>query len=261
MSQPLHQDLVRCLTEETLPPVWSLLVTVFGDLAQAPGAQVSGRALSSLGDAIGVKPAALRVALHRLRKDGWIESRRSGRGSFHQLTETGLQQSIAATPRIYGTARPSAEAYLSVFDRMGDKTFPEGVWVMPNTLISAADPVSGNAFTTSLSPNIRLPEWMREKICPRETLAQAIAFAERLDRCVRLMEETRAVSVRDIAVLRVLVVHGWRRIVLKVPALPDHLFPEPWPGQTCRGHVRQLLLEYPRVDLAGLGALSGVESS
>ncbi|MGZ2260198.1 PaaX family transcriptional regulator C-terminal domain-containing protein [Roseobacter sp. A03A-229] len=251
MTHPLHPQLVNCLTGDTPPRVWSLLVTVFGDLAQAPDAQISGRALSVLCDAIGIKPAALRVALHRLRKDGWIESQRTGRQSFHRLTDFGLQHSIAATPRIYGRTEPQTDAWLSIFER-GDSDDASGVWVTPNTLISAENPARADAFTTQLGPGNRLPDWLSNKICPPEMLAHAVAFEDRLGRCAALLRNNPTMTPLDVAVLRVLIVHGWRRIVLKIPELPDHVFPTAWPGESCRRQVNQLLTDHPRVNLTEL---------
>ncbi len=66
--------------------VWSIIVSLFGDLAQKPGDQISGTTLTQIITPMGIKPEAIRVALHRLRKDGWIESTRSGRASVHFLT-------------------------------------------------------------------------------------------------------------------------------------------------------------------------------
>ncbi|MCY3875878.1 MAG: hypothetical protein OXF88_16515 [Rhodobacteraceae bacterium] len=38
-----------------------------------------------------------------------------------------------------------------------------------------------------------------------------------------------------------LIVHGWRRLILKAPTLPDHVFPDGWEGESCRSHVTGLL--------------------
>ena len=73
--------------------VWSIIVSLFGDMAQEPGAQISGGALTQIIEPMGIKPEAIRVALHRLRKDGWIESDRIGRVSRHVLSEFGRTQS------------------------------------------------------------------------------------------------------------------------------------------------------------------------
>ena len=54
--------------------VWSLMVSLFGDLAQAEGAGIDGPVLSRIMTAMQIRPEATRVALHRLRNDGWIAS-------------------------------------------------------------------------------------------------------------------------------------------------------------------------------------------
>ena len=100
MQASSFQNLIEQVTFGTTPRVWSLLVTVFGELAQDADAQISGSLLRSLSEHIGIKPEAMRVALHRLRKDGWIDSERTGRTSNYFLTLWGRAQSIAASPRI-----------------------------------------------------------------------------------------------------------------------------------------------------------------
>ena len=50
--------------------VWSLLVTIFGDLSEAHGGFLTSRQLNGLFDAFDIQSGALRVALHRLRKEG-----------------------------------------------------------------------------------------------------------------------------------------------------------------------------------------------
>jgi phenylacetic acid degradation operon negative regulatory protein len=101
LTKPLS-DAVEALATLKNQRVWSLLVTVFGDLAQNDGDVIEGPVLSVLMSDIGIKAEATRVALHRLRNDGWINSVKSGRNSLHSLTASGRQESSAASPRIYG---------------------------------------------------------------------------------------------------------------------------------------------------------------
>ncbi|TNF22119.1 MAG: PaaX family transcriptional regulator, partial [Rhodobacteraceae bacterium] len=86
MQPTPFQTVVRHLTRDQAPRVWSLLISVFGDLAQDPGARISGLLLRHMTERIGIKPEAMRVAIHRLRKDGWIDSQRHGRTSVYFLT-------------------------------------------------------------------------------------------------------------------------------------------------------------------------------
>ena len=94
--QPLFTESVKVLTYNRNQRVWSIIVSLFGDLAQRPGDRISGSVLSRITEPMGIKPEAMRVALHRLRSDGWILSEREGRTSRYCLTESGLSQSRAA---------------------------------------------------------------------------------------------------------------------------------------------------------------------
>ncbi|NCX82445.1 MAG: hypothetical protein EBX04_00465 [Rhodobacteraceae bacterium] len=84
------------------PRVWSFIVTIFGDLAREDDRYISSRTLNRLTAEIGVKPEATRVALHRLRKEDWLESAKFGRESHYRLTNKGRKLSREAAPRIYG---------------------------------------------------------------------------------------------------------------------------------------------------------------
>ena len=87
--------------------VWSLMISLFGDLAQGAGDRIDGPVLSAIMARQHIKPEAVRVALHRLRKDGWVTSEKSGRIRQHSLTDKGRRESAIASPRIY--ARPGSE--------------------------------------------------------------------------------------------------------------------------------------------------------
>ena len=81
LTDPLHDALAQLRDSSDLR-VWSVIVTLMGDLTVmgTPGADasgVSGQALGKVMAALGIRPEATRVALHRLRKDGWIESTRT----------------------------------------------------------------------------------------------------------------------------------------------------------------------------------------
>ncbi|MDG1415933.1 MAG: PaaX family transcriptional regulator C-terminal domain-containing protein, partial [Alphaproteobacteria bacterium] len=58
----------------------------------------------------------------------------------------------------------------------------------------------------------------------------------------------------DRMVLRVLIVHSWRRVILKAPALPPFLFPPTWRGAACADKVSALLRALPPTALGDLAA-------
>ena|SRR6056297_232138 len=247
MDDRAFDALVADLRGAQAPRVWSLLVTIFGDLAQ-DGSMIGAAVLGRIAAAIGIRPEAMRVALHRLRKDGWIESKRIGRSSVYGLSRKGRAESVAASPRIYDTHPPCGAVWLILRDPAGppDPSECAGVRITPHMLLSARLADDPDVFATRIEADRALPVWISDKVCDPETCDLSMNLAARLDRlCHALAPEVRLDPLQE-TVLRVLIVHEWRRIVLKVPRLPDHVFPEGWRGPDCRSRVEVLLARLPR---------------
>lgn len=250
MKTVSFQDLVMCLYRDQPPRVWSLLVTVFGELAQQEGSQISGALLRQLSDLIGIKPEAVRVALHRLRKDGWIDSERRGRGSVYFLTRWGREQSAQATPRIYAQGPAADHAWLALYDP--GEAAPDdacGAWISSHMAITARRPEAPDSFVSALDVARPLPSWMAARLCT----VQMVEMSQDFDRALAALNGSLAarpdLNDLEVAALRVLLVHSWRRIILKVPPLPDFTFPSDWRGVACRQGVTTLLTRYAKRDL------------
>lgn len=254
MQTTSFTSIARHLTGCGTPRVWSLLVTVFGELALDRDARISGSLLRALSEQMGVKPEAMRVALHRLRKDGWIESARTGRTSDYFLTPWGRTQSMQASPRIYAAGQAAESGWLIVLNPASPAQMDgtQGAWIASNVLVTSVPPELGDAFAVPLSTDTPLPIWMSAKVCDPDTVRLSQDFATAL-RAMRASLGTDPKLGRiEIAALRVLLVHSWRRIVLKAPVLPDHVFPQDWRGAECRVGVFALLAQFPKQDLADL---------
>ena len=83
---------------------WSVIITIFGDAVAPRGGSVASITLQTILEKYSIKPEAMRVALHRLVKDGWIERQKTGRQSFYALSAKGRAEFLAATRRIYADA-------------------------------------------------------------------------------------------------------------------------------------------------------------
>jgi len=242
MAASDFQSLVQIFTRDQPPLVWSLLVSVFGDLARERGSRLSSSTIGQITQAIGIKPEATRVALHRLKKEGWLQSERTGRTSSYFLTEHGHAETVAASPRIYRAEAPRDSAWLVIAN---NEVVSGGINVATGTYITAQRPTSHNFFVTRLVSGDTLPEWMTDRICTPELLEHtrsATAMLRKLE--IQLQQKPRFGAV-ETAVMRVLIVHTWRRIVLRSPELPDMMFPNGWTGSECRSLVHQLLQALP----------------
>ncbi len=240
--------------------VWSIIVSLFGDMAQAEGDQISGAALTRIITPMGIKPEAIRVALHRLRKDGWIESERSGRASVHFLTQYGRSQSAAVTPRIYDRApRIAQDWHLLIADDAAGQAVLDDLLLLPNYITVNRNTALGHGtMPGSLedllaigASDFAVPDWLKARIFPGDLTAA----------CGSLLQELKAAGLPpaqpdalQIAALRTLVVHRWRRVVLRHPDLPESFHPASWPGTACRDRVFALLDALPRPDAGTLNS-------
>ena len=251
MRDAEFDQLVKDVLGNSPPRVWSLLVTMFGDLALSKNARLSGTCVNALTAAMGIKPEATRVALHRLRKEGWIESQRMGRQSRYGLTDRGRAETQSAHPRVYAPVVPDVSAYL-VLDNPATPMLDthrtqadDTVQIAPHCVVTTRSDVGTDDWALPISAQTPIPPWAADKLCPAavqdasQTLAATLArITERPDlSTLGLLQKT---------VLRVAIVHEWRRLVLRVPQFPDTLFPHGWHGPACRSHVATLLDALPR---------------
>ena len=196
--------LLSSLHADGRPRVWSLVITVFGDLVQHRGGVISTARLGVLLGRIGVEPGALRTALSRLGRDGWVTSERAGRTSLYRLTAEGEQSFAPATARIYAPPQgPVATWALHV------RLTPQG----PVAGLVPAGQAPGDADCVVTGDLTRITEdWRQSLLEPGQRAA--------LGRLAADLDALRALPLSDpldAAAARMLLIHRWRRIVLRYP--------------------------------------------
>ena len=242
MPTDAYAQALRSLGDLGPMRVWSLLVTVFGDLA--PDRPLDGPTLSAIMGEIGIKPEASRVALHRLRSDGWIASEKKGRTSLHALTAQGQSDSDAARKRIYGETQAET-AVLILTASVVDLDSTRFAQIAPRVYVADAYAALPND-AMRLAPET-LPPWLGAQI---ETEQMRDAYKSLHAVLTDITEElTEDLTALETAALRVLIVHAWRRLTLKHPDLPRAAHSAEWRGHDCRMLVAGLLARYPRPDL------------
>ena len=209
------EPLIENLRAEGRPRVWSLVITAFGDLVQHRGGAVSNKRLNALLGRIGIEPGALRTALSRLDRDGWVDRERNGRSSLCRLSRVGLTQFDPATSVIYAPPRktPVAVWRLSV-------ALDKGV---PTVRLTPAD-------VPPLNSDLQVSGQVE-----RVSDAYKSAFLEpAYRRALTVLDEDiaaipKALDPLDAAAARLLLIHRWRRIVLRFPEPEPALLPKDCP--------------------------------
>lgn len=240
----------RALAELGGQRVWSLMVTIFGDLAQTRNSAIEGPVMSAIMAEMHIRPEAVRVALHRLRNDGWITSEKTGRTSLHSLTELGRAQSVAASARIYANPGEEGKAWqLALIEEASNVTRGQMLSLgfaplMPRVYIGGSDARAPEGALTL--PGGPVPDWLRSQFVPEGLASDYAALHSVLLEAESTLTGPKELSPLQTAVLRCLIVHNWRRIVLKHPSLPAHLYPPTWEGPRCHVLVNTLLNRFPR---------------
>jgi phenylacetic acid degradation operon negative regulatory protein len=249
-----YEQALEILMQGDRHRVWSLVVTIFGDLAQNQGDEISAQTLGRMTEQMGIKSQALRVALHRLRKDGWIESKRIGRSRSYFLTAFGMQQSALATPRIYGQTSPqSIDWILVTTEATSDNQSDSAALDDPRSFVRltahsylgkrANLPETQHLLVTDLS-DTTLPDWAKNQIIPPE-LNQNYANLFTLLSAAKGALPTKPTAIER-AVLRTLLVHSWRRIILRHLDVPEGFYPQDCKAIACRSLVLDLLARLER---------------
>lgn len=199
--------------------VWSLVITVFGDSVQLRGGRVTSARLGRLLARIGVEPGALRTALSRLARDGWVESARDGRFSHYRLTAGGKARFTDATSRIYAAPRAEVDDWALSLDTRPDDTVPHlgGLSLRPADAPAPPARFRLSGKITTLAPDLTCADLLT----PDHLSA--------LDALRRDLEGLDALNdPLDAAAARILLIHRWRRIVLRHPEVLAPLLPPGW---------------------------------
>ena len=246
---PLAQ-LIHHLHAQGRLRVWSVIVTILGELAEPEGGEISMSALLELCAALEIEPQAVRTAMSRLSKEGLVAGRRAGRQAFYRFSSTGLEQYhraarwIYAAPQdiqhwCYGLIGPDADlaqlqkdcaARPPLIFRARLACWPDAA--MPEGLIPWRD-----RLVIFDSAPLTFSDWARNQVFPALN-AERCALIARL--CGAL--DGRALTAPQARVTRVLLVHFWRRLVLRYPAIEAPL--DDWP----LAHAHRALADlYPQL--------------
>lgn len=245
MERPRPHSLTDALIRDGDLKLWSVVVTILGDLAPDKGASLPGPALSALIAAVGLSPDALRVALHRLRKDGWLESTRCGRISRYSLTPMGRSETAQVRDRVYRRDLPAGPGWTIAILPPGGAAPAQGLPLGDRCALIPAGLAAPGAITAPLGTGA-LPPWIEAELIPVDARAGYAALAQTLERAPGDTPDTPLARLA----LRVVLLHRWRRLTLRHSDLADQLLGPDWQGARLRRQVMDWLDRLPRSDLA-----------
>jgi phenylacetic acid degradation operon negative regulatory protein len=225
----------------------SIVITVFGDAIVPRGGSVWLGTLLEFFRGLDIDSGVVRTAMSRLAADGWIERCKVGRNSFYRLVKKGRQTFDVATAHIYDpppsdwTGRfellliPASEDRDAAREELKNAGFGSplpGVWVAPSGVPVPEEAVS--AIRLEVSAEDDSGRRLLRQSWPLDRTAGAYAKFIKAFEPLRAWMERGTLSDADAFTARILLIHHYRRVVLRDPLLPSALLSADWPGRAAR---------------------------
>lgn len=222
-----------------------MIVTLYGDAIVPRGGSLWIGSLIEIMALFNIDAGHVRTAVSRLASDGWLSSAKRGRASYYRLSRSGEDEFLQATQRIYSSI-PVRHGALRV--ALIGPAVTDAAALRTRLKAAGFAPVSPviHVGLGNLPPELRIaglfvltPEdkdkrdlagaaWRLDEIAQgyRDFIAQFSPLAALLDR--------QALKDDEALVARTLLIHAFRRVVLRDPALPADLLPPDWSGEAAR---------------------------
>lgn len=263
-------DLIPRLLKRIKPKAKSVIITVYGDSISHHGGSAWLGSIIKLAEPLGLNERVVRTSVFRLAKERWLEADQVGRRSFYRLTEAGRHRFDMAHGRIYHHARrpwdgaftlvimdvaamdaDSRDALRSDLRWQGFGQLASGVMLHPDPDVAAlrqaiADVEAHNhaLVMRAAAETWTAPQATRDLIGRCWDIARLSAdYADFVDTFRPVWQALCAAERLDpqaCFVVRTLLMHAYRRVLLRDPKLPDELLQADFPGATARQLCRDL---------------------
>jgi phenylacetic acid degradation operon negative regulatory protein len=256
MPQPLDRIVQELKREPSR--TGSIIITVFGDAIVPRGGSVWLGTLLAFFETLDIDASVVRTAMSRLTADGWFERNKVGRNAFYRLVERGRHTFDIATRHIYD-APPSdwtgrfellligstedRDASREALKNAGFGSPLPGVWVAPSGA-PIPDEAAG-AIRLEVSAEDDNGRRLLSASWPLDRTADAYLKFMKTFEPLRAAVNQKPLGDADAFTARILLIHHYRRVVLRDPLLPTALLPADWPGRAARtlcGEIYRALL-------------------
>lgn len=263
-------DLADQLLESIAPRAKSLIITMYGDCVQPHGGSAWLGSMIELMAHFGLSERIVRTSVFRLCKEDWLDNTQIGRRSFYRVTESGRERFAAADRRIYAPLMrgwdlgwrllilPPNGLEAEVRDRLrtelqwlGFGTVSATVLAHPNCDERVIQRVLTELGLTDKVVSMQATQDGSAGLAPLRELVRGVwdvdqlerdysAFLDRFRPVWQALEATDRPDPQLCCVLRTLMIHDFRRILLRDPMLPPDLLRPDWPGQESRMLTRNI---------------------
>ena len=256
--QKIIQRLLNDFSQQRPLRGGSLIITVFGDSISMHGNNVWLGSLINALQPFGLNARLIRTAVHRLIHDQWLSAEMVGRRSYYSFTDAGLRRYEKAAGRIYAGYAPRWDGCWTLVlchglgDDVRERLRKELSWLGYGSVntVTLLHPGAENAalhetlrelkvidqvvVMNAATDVITAQQAMRalaQQAWPLQNLAQGYEqFLQRFRPAMQSLQKAKTLDPEDAFQLRTLLIHEYRRILLRDSDLPIELLPANWVG-------------------------------
>lgn len=262
--------MISRLLKQIRPKAKSVIVTIYGDAISHHGGSAWLGSIIKLAAPLGLNERVVRTSVFRLAKEDWLVADQVGRRSYYRLTEAGRHRFDTAHSRIYHHAsRPwdvhwtfviidfaalkgkSGEALRSDLRWQGFGQLTAGVLLHPDPDKTAlhqalidADASKQALVMHAAAETATAPAAVRGLVDRcwdlKRLAADYAAFLDTFRPVWQALHRETRLDPETCFVVRTLLMHSYRRVLLRDPKLPDELLEANWPGASARLLCRNL---------------------
>lgn len=251
----LVTEIIGTYSESQIVHSNSLILSIFGDFVSAHGGTIWLGSLIKLVGPLGINQRLVRTSVFRLTEKGVLQSKQVGRRSFYSLTEKGFRQFSSAAERIYryhdnkwdgdwclvfttlnNLEKKYRERFQNELAWLGFNRLANGVYAHPLvtleevkkvvTEMSLEDSVvvmqARSSGEDSLIASGNLIKSSFNVYAMKEEYQEYINFFKGI---LKSAESTAQKSAESCFLIRLLLIHKYRRILMREPEIPHELMP------------------------------------
>ncbi len=238
----------------------SALFDIYGDHLLPRGVLAPVAALVRMLAPVGISAPAVRTAVSRMARQGWLAPVRLPGGAGYRLTPAAVRRLRQAGDRIYRREQPPWDGrwHVVIIERVAERARRErlrsalgylgyacldaATWISPHPSVEldallASERVQAERFDARYDGD---PRGLAARAWDLDGLASA--YTAWIGRAGQILAPVRAsASGREpmleetVFAVRSELVHEWRKFLFVDPGLPAELLPEPWPGTEAAG--------------------------
>jgi phenylacetic acid degradation operon negative regulatory protein len=240
----------------------SMLFTIYGEYVRHYGSEIWVGSLTRLLGEFGMSEQAVRAAISRMQKQGWLESKKVGNRSYYSLSARGQKRMDEAAARIYKieaegwdgkwciasynipeSQRNLRDQLRKELNFLGFGMLTTSTWISPNNLTERVKDITLSYGITEyvevfMADHIGWsnPERLVEKCWNLDEINQAYQefidlYKPEYEALKKKIEQKEEVADSDCFVAKTKLVHNYRKFLFIDPDLPEELLPDLWLGK------------------------------